>query len=99
MAQREPDKLTISEAVDKLVDLGSHQGWIFLMGQLKTEHDEAVQALAEADLVSPEELVTAQKLQNEIRRYKWFGDTRELLINALHDDEKKAELEKTVYED
>lgn len=68
----------LKEAAQALRALEETIGWKILMIRLKAEADNAYEDLAEAEASDVNKI---ESLQRQIKRYKWFGETINALIN------------------
>lgn len=84
------------QAMEHMHALTSQPGWTVLMNQLSAEADEATQALVDTPAHNIEKI---QELQNIIKRYHWFRDTPEIIIQTGVNELENAEQEEAETED
>ena len=67
------------QAMEYIASLKTQPGWKVLMNQLSNEADEATQQLVDTPAHETDKI---RELQNTVKRYQWFRDTPEIIIQA-----------------
>lgn len=80
----------VLQAMEHLLALKEHPGWLILMQQLAIEAAAAREALVDAD---PTDARGIAVLQGKAQRMAWFAGTVDELLNSIRNDEVLAEIE------
>ena len=73
---------------DAIQKLTHHPGWAVLMGFLKSDAEEAKEALVDAD---PGDAVAVEHCQRRVMRYRWFAQTVATVMNSGFEPETLKE--------
>lgn len=84
------------QAMEHMAALTSQPGWKILMNQLAAEAEEATHELVDTPAHNIEKI---QELQNIIKRYHWFRETPEIIIQTGINELENAEQEEAESEE
>lgn len=90
------EKLALQQAVNNLIGLLEHPGWMVLQTRIDLEVKKAYEDLATVD---PRDAIEIIKLQAIVARADWLLQTVEELINQGVTDEDHADLEEPLEDD
>lgn len=88
MADTISDAEVAIQAMEHMAALTALPGWKILMNQLSNEADEAVEDLVDTPAHDTDKIMA---LQNIIKRFQWFRDTPEIIIQAGYNELENAE--------
>lgn len=96
LARLERSAPDIAQGINELVETCNSPGYQFLMKYLEGLADVALTELVKANPLDSDEIM---RLQNDVKRFRWFATAPDQLAQTEFNRETVEEQQATVYED